>query len=130
MAISSTDTRILFINYDIITYFLNLASCSEHFISIKLRILAIFYIKKKKINLCYCMPLTNIKVVSMCIQLWRCNIKTWLGIRVLLAQLWRSNIKAGLGIHVVFVQPWRCNIKTELGIRVVLPHQWRVNIKT
>jgi hypothetical protein len=28
-------TRILFTNYDIIAYFLNLASCSEHFISIK-----------------------------------------------------------------------------------------------
>jgi hypothetical protein len=39
MAISPTDIRILFTNYDIITYFLNLASCSEHFISIKHRIL-------------------------------------------------------------------------------------------
>ena len=33
MAISPTDIRILFTNYDIIAYFLNLASCSEHFIS-------------------------------------------------------------------------------------------------
>ena len=35
MAIPPTDIQILFTNYDIITYFLNLASCSEHFISIK-----------------------------------------------------------------------------------------------
>jgi hypothetical protein len=41
----------------IITYFLNLASCSEHFISIKHRILATFNINKKKINLSDCMPL-------------------------------------------------------------------------
>jgi hypothetical protein len=33
MAISPTDIQILFTNYEIITYFLNLASCSEHFIS-------------------------------------------------------------------------------------------------
>jgi len=50
MAISPTDIRILFTNYDIITNFLNLASCSEHFISIKHRILATFNINKKKIN--------------------------------------------------------------------------------
>jgi hypothetical protein len=74
--------------------------------------------------------LTNIKVVSICIQPWRRNIKTGLGIRVLLAQLWRGNIKAGIGIHVVLVQPWRGNIKTELGIHVVLAQQWRGNIKT
>ena len=42
-----TDVRILFTNYDIITYFLDLASCSEHFISIKHRILAPFNINKK-----------------------------------------------------------------------------------
>ena len=47
MAILTTDIRILFTNYDIITSFLNLASCSEHFISIKHRILATFNIKKK-----------------------------------------------------------------------------------
>ena len=47
MAISPTNIRILFTNYDIITYFLNLASCSEHFISIKHRILATFNINKK-----------------------------------------------------------------------------------
>jgi hypothetical protein len=48
MAISPTDIRILFTNYDIIAYFfLNLASCSEHFISIKHRILATFNINKK-----------------------------------------------------------------------------------
>jgi len=39
--------RILFTNYDIITDFLNLAFCSEHFISIKHRILATFIINKK-----------------------------------------------------------------------------------
>jgi hypothetical protein len=47
MAIPPTDIRILFTNYDIITYFLNLVSCSEYFISIKHRILAIFNINKK-----------------------------------------------------------------------------------
>jgi hypothetical protein len=46
MAILPTDIRILFTNYDIIAYFLNLASCSEHFISIKHRILATFNINK------------------------------------------------------------------------------------
>ena len=46
MAILPTDIRILFTNYDIISYFLNLASCSEHFISIKHRIVAIFNINK------------------------------------------------------------------------------------
>jgi hypothetical protein len=50
MAIPPTDIRILFTNYDIITYFLNQASCSEHFISIKHRILATFNINKKQIN--------------------------------------------------------------------------------
>ena len=47
MAIPPTDIRILFTNYDIIAYLLNLASCSEHFISIKHRILATFNINKK-----------------------------------------------------------------------------------
>ena len=47
MAILPTDFRILFTNYDIIAYFLNLASCSEHFISIKHRILATFNKNKK-----------------------------------------------------------------------------------
>ena len=47
--IPPTDFQILFINYNIITYFLNLTSCSEHFISIKHRILATFntFINKK-----------------------------------------------------------------------------------
>ena len=39
--------RILFTNYAIILNILNLASCSEHFISIKHRILATFNINKK-----------------------------------------------------------------------------------
>ena len=47
MGILPTDIQILFTNYDIITYALNLASCSEHFISIKHRILATFNINKK-----------------------------------------------------------------------------------
>ena len=47
MSILPTDIRILFTYYDIIAYFLNLASCSEHFISIKHRILATFNINKK-----------------------------------------------------------------------------------
>jgi hypothetical protein len=50
MAIPPTDIRILFTNYDIITYVLNQASCSEHFISIKHWILATFNINKKQIN--------------------------------------------------------------------------------
>jgi len=58
MAIPPTDIRILFTNYDIITYLLNLASCSEHFISIKHRILATFNTKKKSI-LTACMPLST-----------------------------------------------------------------------
>ena len=48
MAISPTNIRILFTNYDIIAYFLNLTSCSEHLISIKHRILATFNIKKNQ----------------------------------------------------------------------------------
>ena len=47
MAIPPTCIRILFTNYDIITYFLNLTSCLEHFISIKHRILVTFNIKEK-----------------------------------------------------------------------------------
>jgi hypothetical protein len=57
MAIPPTDFQILFTNYDIITYFLKLASCSEHFISIKHRILATFNINKNKSILTACMPL-------------------------------------------------------------------------
>jgi hypothetical protein len=48
MAILPTDIRILFTNYDIIAYLLNLASCSEHFNSIKHRILVTFNINKIK----------------------------------------------------------------------------------
>ena len=47
MAILPTDIQILFTNYDIIAYFLNQSSCSEHFISIKYRILPTFNINKK-----------------------------------------------------------------------------------
>ena len=47
MAIPPTDLQILFTNYDIIAYFLNLASWSEHFISIKHQILATLNINKK-----------------------------------------------------------------------------------
>jgi hypothetical protein len=47
MAILPTDIQILFTNYDIIAYFLNQASCLEHFICIKRRILATFNINKK-----------------------------------------------------------------------------------
>jgi len=46
MAILPTDIRIRFTNYDIITCFLNLASCSEHLITIKHRILTTFNTKK------------------------------------------------------------------------------------
>jgi hypothetical protein len=48
MAILPTDIQILFTNYDIIAYFLNLASCSEHFIGIKHWTLSTFNNKKKK----------------------------------------------------------------------------------
>jgi hypothetical protein len=47
MAILPTDIRILFTNYNILAYFLNLSSCSEHFISIKHRIFTTFNINKK-----------------------------------------------------------------------------------
>ena len=47
MAILPTDIRILFTNYDIITYFLNLIFWSEHLISIQHRILETFNINKK-----------------------------------------------------------------------------------
>jgi hypothetical protein len=57
MAIPLTDIRILFTNYDIIAYFLNLAFCSEHFISIKHGILATFNINQKNSILTACMPL-------------------------------------------------------------------------
>jgi hypothetical protein len=59
MAILPTDIRIHFTNYDIIAYSLNLASCSEHFISIKHRILATFNINKKNSILTACMPLIH-----------------------------------------------------------------------
>ena len=60
MAILPTDIRILFANYDIIAYFLNLTSCSEHFISIKHRILTTFNISKKiqfwqPLNILFCL---------------------------------------------------------------------------
>jgi hypothetical protein len=44
---SMLNIPLLFTNYDIIAYFLNLAFCSEHFISIKHRILASFTINKQ-----------------------------------------------------------------------------------
>jgi hypothetical protein len=67
MAISPTNIQTLFTNYDIITYFLNLASCSEHFISIKHRISATFNIKykPKKINRSDCMPLRPVVTIKV-----------------------------------------------------------------
>ena len=59
MVLPPTDIQILFTNYDIIAYFLNLASCSEHFFSIKHRILATFNISKKKSILTACMQIGN-----------------------------------------------------------------------
>jgi hypothetical protein len=76
MAIPPTDVQILFTNYDIIAYLLNLASCSEHYISIKHRILVTFNINKKKnpnpnsakgpdkgkiVNKLYCILLTTLE---------------------------------------------------------------------
>ena len=72
MAIVPTDIRILFTNYDIIAYFLNLASCSEHFISIKHRILATFNINKKKSILTACMPLSMFFATFSKIQVITC----------------------------------------------------------
>jgi hypothetical protein len=68
MAIPPTDIRILFTNYDIIAYFLSLVSYSEHFISIKHRILATFNINKKKSIMTACMPLTPLSTIF---QLYR-----------------------------------------------------------
>jgi hypothetical protein len=51
--------RILFTDYAIITDFLNLDFCSEHFISIKHRILATFLIQTKNSFLTACMPLKD-----------------------------------------------------------------------
>ena len=48
--------RIIFTNYDIITDFLNLAFCSEHFISVKYRILTTFNINKKINSDRLCVP--------------------------------------------------------------------------
>jgi hypothetical protein len=66
--------RILFTNYDIITDILNLAFSSEHFISIKHRILATFNINKKinSDSLCafnnnsshHCCTFSNISAIS------------------------------------------------------------------
>jgi hypothetical protein len=57
MAVSPKDIRILFTNYDIIAYFLNLVFWSEHFIGIQDRILVTFNIDKKKSVLTACMHL-------------------------------------------------------------------------
>ena len=93
MAISSIDIWILFTNYDIIKYFLNLAFCSEHFISIKYQILCYF-----------CLIETN----SIIDYIWECTISKlywesfndWLSntfhivpihINVQSALLWMSN---------------------------------------
>jgi hypothetical protein len=50
--LTTLELAILFTNYDIIAYFLNLASCSEHFISIKHRILATFNKNKTRKEAC------------------------------------------------------------------------------
>jgi hypothetical protein len=52
MAIPLTDIQILFTNYDIITYFLNLASCSEHFI-IKTNLIFVSF--SCRIRQCFCL---------------------------------------------------------------------------
>jgi hypothetical protein len=83
MAIPPTDIRILFTNYDIMTYFLNLASCSEHFISIKHRILATFNINQKKsiltaymsLNQSYCQCTMSMTFFTFCFVSF-CSHKT------------------------------------------------------
>jgi hypothetical protein len=67
MGILPTDIQILFTNYDIITYALNLASCSEHFISINHRILANPNFAKRPdkgntVNKLYCILLTTLEL--------------------------------------------------------------------
>jgi hypothetical protein len=78
MVILPTDIRILFTNYDIIAYFLNLASCSGHFISIKHRILTTFNINPKQLNsdslhtfkwLPACIPLSDY-IISLRREVW------------------------------------------------------------
>ena len=56
----------LFTNYDIITDFLNLAFCSEHFISIKHRILATFNINKKFNSYSLCVLLNGWSLTVIC----------------------------------------------------------------
>ena len=97
MAIPPTDIWILFTNYDIITYFLNLASCLEHFISIKHRILATFKINTNKSIMTACMPLI-IHLFSSRGQ-WPCELWPSLGVPLKLSYLnlllWNYSIKFG-----------------------------------
>jgi hypothetical protein len=58
--------QILFTNYHIITDFLNLSFCSEHFISIKYRILATFYINNKFNFNSLCASNCNFFVITNC----------------------------------------------------------------
>ena len=72
MAILPTDIIILFTNYDIITYFLNLASCSEYFISIKHRILETFDINKKSnigAIVVMVVPVQSVPIISKAVSL-------------------------------------------------------------
>jgi hypothetical protein len=86
MAIPPTDIRILFANYDIIAYFLNLAFSSEHFISIKHRILATFNINKNKFHSdsLYAFKLSHFPVLPSTVSMYLTSlIQTGVSVAVL-----------------------------------------------
>ena len=75
-------------NYDIIAYFLCLASCSEHFISIKHRILATFNINKtNQFERLYAFKLSFIYIfilhMYMYIYIWTISIKVVVEVPIL-----------------------------------------------
>ena len=70
MAVSPKDIQILFTNYDIITYFLNLAFCSEHFIY-KTSNIGNFWYKPKKLILSACIAFK--RVMSLILVIFFCQ---------------------------------------------------------
>jgi hypothetical protein len=94
--------RILFTNYDIITYFLNLVFCSEHFISIKHQILATFNINKK------------FNSDSLCAFMFRCFRTVFPGILLYIySNNWLSScfpLISGEGNYLCHVLPYNLSI--------------------